>query len=191
MTNENHEENRPKLQWEKWGTGQQQFQDAVHATIHHNFKLDEGIDQINQALDFLGYLRDDEEITMKSLNLADMIEKALRKAEKKLSKFAKQQHKRNILGYSKPRNLSHGDDREDEQRELVRRLHALPYRAQSDVITLACTLELLGRDEDTEKQNELLDMMETQPLSYVIAYDNLSEKGMVQLTNGEGAPSHA
>jgi hypothetical protein len=49
----------------------------------------------------------------------------------------------------------------------------------------------LGRDEDTEKQDELLNMMETQPLSYVIAYDNLSEKGMVQLTNGEGDPSHA
>ena len=189
MTDENHEEQIPTPIWERWGIDRQHWESAVNATSGNQSKLDDGIEHVYRARDFLSCLEHDEDLSGKSFNLYLVIDKALRKATKKLGKYAKEQHKRDILGHTPIRNLKLGVDRAAEQRELVKRLSALPYREQSDVITMSVHLELLDRDEDSEKQNELLEMMETQPMSYVLAYASLSEKGVVQLTNSEGNSS--
>jgi len=186
MTDENHEEQRPKPLWERWGVDRQHWESAVCATSGNQSKLDDGIEYIYQARDFLSCLEHDEDLSGKSFRLYLVVDKALRKATKKLAKYAKQQFKRDILGQTPIRNLKNGNDREAEQRELIKRLSALSYGESSDVMALFVHMELLNSKEDADKKNELLEMMKTEPLSYVIAYARLSEKGIVQLTNGGG-----
>jgi len=184
MTEENHVEQRPKPIWERWGIDRQHWESAVSATSGNQSKLDDGIEYIYQARDFLSCLEHDEDLSGKSFRLYLVVDKAVRKATKKIEKYTKEQHKRDILGHTPIRNLKLGVDRAAEQLELVKRLSALPHTESGDVMALFVHMELLNSKENAAKKNELLEMMKTEPLSYVIAYARLSEKGIVQLTNG-------
>ena len=168
--------------WEQLGMDQRACLEAADATRDYRRNLSKAEARLSNAADFISSALQDEELSIRSDTLCHAASKELRKAQKQLRNYERKQLARDISNYRAPIDLTLGRDREVEKKELLKRLLALPTVDAKEVQALLTIISLTKLQEDQERTNELLGLLEHEPLICVIAYANMANRGTVKAT---------
>lgn len=183
MTADNSAKTLTPTRWEDLGGAREDFFEACSEIITYQAKLARAQNHVNEALHFVDAIEQIDDLSPQSWNLCMAAKRALKKARKKLEKYSNEQSDRDIVSYRRPRNLEDGNDREVEQKELVKRLIALPYNRIREVISLTVSLQLYEERNDLDKRAELLKLLDTESVGHVNTFNYMSERGVVQLVD--------
>ena len=88
------------------------------------------------------------------------------------------------------RDLTIGNERVAEQRELVKRLDKLPIEEARDVCALVTTLQIAEMRGETDKRRQIFSLLQSEPVSCINSYNFLSDRGKVQLTAAPDKGDH-
>ncbi len=187
---EDQEELRPQPAWERYGMSQEDYFHVAGQSSRNMRKLSNAELRVERAGELLALLMeadgtkegDDYDLTVRAIYMLKQVRSLLKSAVKKIGKYENQQRARDIANWSKPRNLKLGTDRGKEQKELVKRLDALPRKDAMEVINMVVNLELSKSEGDEERRKEIFELLETQPVPWVNAYAHLAGKDLIQLT---------